>query len=584
MKVLNGVSVSPGIAIGTAVVIDADGHRVSPRHIEAAQVDAEVSRMREAFAAAAREARERQQAIAKEYGRPISDILGAHAQLLEGPILFHKAESLIRENRWGAEYAVSQVMSDIAASLSSRLGTESRWATRSADLLDIEQQILQQLMGQRRQQLRSRQGPLIILAADLSPSETANLDPTQVHGLATEGGGKASHTAIIAGALGLPAVVGIGSFLDEVTDGSTVIVDGQLGQVIIDPDEETLRKYQSRQNEFKNLEQKWLELRDIPAVTRDDHRIVLLGNIEFPHEAIHCKDRGAEGVGLYRTEFLYLGKSEDPTEEVHFEAYLEVLRELGPERPVVIRTLDLGADKFHMASWKVEPERNPFLGVRSIRLCLQNLSLFKTQLRAILRASRYGNVRIMFPMISTLAEIRQCKMVLNEVQEDLHEAGIPFNERIPVGTMIEVPSAAIMAEHFAREVDFFSIGTNDLAQYTLAADRTNENLADLYSPADPAVLRLMRGIVDAAHKAKIEVNICGEMSGDPLYTLLLLGMGLRQLSLTPQHIPEIKSVIRSVTMTEAKRVADEAMRLDTARDVLTYLREQNRRLVPEAFD
>jgi phosphotransferase system enzyme I (PtsI) len=250
---------------------------------------------------------------------------------------------------------------------------------------------------------------------------------------------------------------------------------------------------------------------------------------------------------------------------------------------MVIRTLDLGADKFSMASWKVEPERNPFLGVRSIRLCLRNLGLFKTQLRAILRASVHGDVRVMFPMISTLAEIRQCKLVLNEVREDLHYAGLPFNERIPVGTMIEVPSAAIMADQLAPELDFFSIGTNDLVQYTLAADRTNKNMAQLYSPADPAVLRLIRTVLRAASERGTQVNICGEMSGDPLYTLLLIGMGLRQLSLTPQHIPEIKTVIRSVTLTEATRVADEAMRLESARDVLTYLREQNRRLVPESF-
>jgi phosphoenolpyruvate-protein phosphotransferase (PTS system enzyme I) len=368
-----------------------------------------------------------------------------------------------------------------------------------------------------------------------------------------------------------------------VRDGCKVIVDGQHGHIILDPDDVTLEKYEAIRNNFRRLERQWSELRDQPAVTLDGHRIRLLGNIEFPSEARHCRERGAEGVGLYRTEFLYLGKTEDPTEEEHFAAYITVLEALGPNMPMVIRTLDLGADKFSMASWKVEPERNPFLGVRSIRLCLRNLGLFKTQLRAILRASGYGDVRIMFPMISTLAEIRQCKLLLNEVREDLHDAGVAFNERIPIGTMIEVPSAAIMADQLAKELDFFSIGTNDLVQYTLAADRTNENMAQLYSPADPAVLRLIQSVMRTTTERDIQVNICGEMSGDPLYTLLLLGMGLRQLSLTPQHIPEIKTVIRSVALTEAKRVADEAMTLESARDVLTYLREQNRRLVPEIF-
>jgi phosphotransferase system enzyme I (PtsI) len=582
MRILNGTAVSAGVAIGTGVVLDTEGHRVSPRHVDPGEVEGEVARMREAFAEAAREARESQVAISDKLGRQFGDILGAHAQLLESPIVAQKSEALVREQRNAAEYAVSRVIGEIAHSLS-RLGKDSRFGSRSADLMDIEAQVLRHLMGQRREALKCRPGPLVVLAADLSPSETAGMDPMRVHALVTESGGKASHTAIIASALEIPAVVGVGPFLDDVTDGCTIIVDGQEGRIIIDPDDETLEKYEAARSNFRKLQRQWSELRDEPAVTLDGHRVALHGNIEFPTEAEHCRDRGAEGVGLYRTEFLYLGKDEDPSEEEHLTAYMAVLKAMGPDRPVVIRTLDLGADKFHMASWKVEPERNPFLGVRSIRLCLRNLGLFKTQLRAILRASGHGDVRIMFPMISTLAEIRKCKLLLNEVREDLHDAGVPFNDRIAVGTMIEVPSAAIMAEQLARELDFFSIGTNDLVQYTLAVDRTNEHLAELYSPADPAVLRLIRQVIRAADERDIQVNICGEMSGDPLYTLLLLGMGLRQLSLTPQHIPEIKTVIRSVTLTEAKRVADEAMRLESARDVLTYLREQNRRLVPEVF-
>jgi phosphotransferase system enzyme I (PtsI) len=293
-------------------------------------------------------------------------------------------------------------------------------------------------------------------------------------------------------------------------------------------------------------------------------------------------------VGLYRTEFLYLDRQLDPSEDEHLDAYLEVLRAVGPGRPVVIRTLDLGADKFlpsdSTASALTEHalhERNPFLGLRSVRLCLQNLPLFKTQLRAILRASAFGDVRIMFPMISTLLELRQCKMILAEVREDLEEEGIAFNGRLPVGTMIEVPSAAILAEQLAREVDFFSIGTNDLVQYTLAADRNNETVASLYSPGDPAVLRLLDGVVQAAERHGIAVNVCGEMSGEPQYTMLLLGLGLRQLSVAPHSLPEIKRIIRSATIAEAVKVAQEAMRLPTARDVNNYLREQNRRLLGE---
>jgi phosphotransferase system enzyme I (PtsI) len=319
-------------------------------------------------------------------------------------------------------------------------------------------------------------------------------------------------------------------------------------------------------------------LRDLPAETSNGQRILLLGNIEFPQEAKHCLERGADGVGLYRTEFLYLNRKSDPTEAEHVEAYLTVIRTLGP-KPVVIRTLDLGADKF--ADAEAHAERNPSLGLRSVRLCLRNLTLFKTQMRAILRASAFGDVRIMFPMVSTLLELRQCKMILAEVKEDLEEEGIPFNKKLPVGTMIEVPSAALLADQMAREVSFFSIGTNDLIQYTLAADRTNENVASLYSPGDPAVLRLIEMVVQAAAKQGVEVSVCGEMSGEPIYTMLLLGMGLRQLSVTPHNIPEIKKIIRSVSVEEANEVAQEVLRLETARDVNSFLREKTRRILPE---
>jgi phosphoenolpyruvate-protein phosphotransferase (PTS system enzyme I) len=384
--------------------------------------------------------------------------------------------------------------------------------------------------------------------------------------------------------LEIPAVVGLGRFLTDVSGGDPVIVDGNRGVIILNPDEETLERYEQTRKTFGTFASKLTELRALPAETRDGSRIGLMGNIEFPHEAEHCLERGADGVGLYRTEFLYLNKTEDPSEDQQYEAYMAVLRSLGKERPVVIRTLDLGADKFFRQADKgPQEERNPSLGLRSVRVCLRNLVLFKTQLRAILRASYHGNVRIMFPMISTLLELRQCKMILADVKEELEEEGIPFNAKLPVGTMIEVPSAAIMADELAREANFFSVGTNDLIQYTLAADRTNENVASLYSPGDPAVLRLIENVVRAGKKHSIDVSVCGEMAGEPLYTMLLLGMGLRQLSVAPQNIPEIKKIVRSVTIEEAKQVAEEALRLETARDINNYLREKTRRILPEVL-
>jgi phosphotransferase system enzyme I (PtsI) len=584
MKLLRGIPVSPGVAIGAAVVLDTEGFRAAERHVEPGQVAGEVTRLRGALAVAAREARESQSAIADKLGRQVGDIFGAHAQLLEAPTVLREAETLIREQLLAAESAVSRVIARYTKALAS-LGQDNRFAARGADLLDVEKRILDQLLGQRREQLKNRPGPLVLVAHDLTPSETAGLDPTRVHGFITEAGGRTSHTAIMAGALDIPAVVGVGAFLADVTDGATLIVDGNHGVLILDPDPATLAQYQAARTLFKSRHSSLRdELRHRPAVTADGHRVHLWGNIEFPHEAAHCIEHGAEGVGLYRTEFLYLGKETDPSEEEHFAAYLQVLKGLGPDQPMVIRTLDLGADKFNMPSWNVQPEKNPFLGLRSIRLCLSNLTLFKTQLRAILRASAFGDVRIMFPMISTLMELRHCKLILQEVREDLDDEGIAYNSALRIGTMIEVPSAAIIADQICREVDFVSIGTNDLIQYTLAADRTNESMAGLYNPADPAVLRLIKTVIDAAGRTNIEVNICGEMSGDPLFTLLLVGLGLTQLSLTPHNIPEIKTIIRSATLAEAARVADEVMRLETARDVTNYLRDQTRRLLPDAVD
>jgi phosphotransferase system enzyme I (PtsI) len=581
MEIKRGIAVSPGVVIGPALVLDTESFRIPERFVEGDRLADEIKRLHQALKAAAVEARANEQAIADKLGRQYGAIFGAHAVLIEDTTLAQETESLIRDHGFSAEYAVSRVMREHAKALQSL--NRGHFAARAADLFDIEKLLLRNLLGHRREHLKQLKEPVIVLAHDLAPSETAALDPNKVVAFATEAGGRASHTAIMAGALEIPAVVGLGKFLTDVSGGDLVIVDGNRGLVILDPDEETRELYEKTRSNFRNFESRLVELRDLPAVTRDGTRIMLLGNIEFPNEAAHCAERGADGVGLYRTEFLYLGKQSDPGETEHLEAYLTVLRLVG-KKPVVIRTLDLGADKFSMTPESAKEERNPFLGLRSVRLCLRNLTLFKTQMRAILRASAAGDVRILFPMVSTVLELRQCKMILAEVKEDLEEDGIPFNRKIPVGTMIEVPSAAIMAEQLAREVNFFSIGTNDLIQYTLAADRTNETVASLYSPGDPAVLRLIDAVMKAASKNQLDVNVCGEMSGEPIYTMLLLGMGLRQLSVTPHNIPEIKKIVRSVSLDEARQVAQEALQLETARDVNNYLREQTRRILPEVVN
>ncbi|MFL5330893.1 MAG: phosphoenolpyruvate--protein phosphotransferase [Gemmataceae bacterium] len=582
MGIKRGIAVSAGVAYGRVVVLDTNWLNIPNRNVSNDQTKSEIDRLRKAMAAAAQDSREYQVSVNQQLGRHYGAIFEAHALLLEDPSLIDEATRLIEENAFSAEYAFTRVTNRYAQAFQNLQGNLSL-ASRAADLADIERRVLSHLMGERRKDLESLEGPVIVLAHDLTPSETAQLDTNSVQGFATEAGGRTSHTAIIAGALEIPALVGVGSFLSEISSGDDAIIDGNRGLLIINPDEETRRQYESDRASYATFEQQLDELRDVPAVTKDGVKVTLLGNIEFPHETSHVLEKGAEGIGLYRTEFLYLGRTTDPMEEEHYQAYTEVLRLLPKGQPLVIRTLDVGGDKFQTRTGHAIDEQNPFLGLRSIRLCLQSLGLFKTQLRAILRAGLLGSVRILFPMIATLRELRQCKLVLSEVKEDLDDEGIQYGRDVPIGTMIEVPSAAIVAAQLVREVDYLSIGTNDLVQYLLAADRTNEHVAELYNAADPAVLQLIQQVLDAGKQAGKPVNACGEMSGEPIYTALLLGMGLRQFSVTPHHIPGIKRIVCATSILEAEQVAREALRLETATEVTNYLRDQMRRLLPDSL-
>jgi phosphotransferase system enzyme I (PtsI) len=584
-----GKAVSPGIAIGPALVLDTEGVLISQRTVPPDHVDAEIVRLRRALDEVARAARADRERMTARLGPTIGNIYAVQQSMLEGDIFRNQIEEHIRSLKYSAEYAVSRVLRGIVKRWEEVIelrgnpgGAGAEIRRNITECIDIERQLLAALMGHPTNPFGNLTEPVIVLANDLMPSDTADFSAHTVRAFATESGGATSHTAILAGALELPAIVGIGRFLTDVSGGDTVIVDGTDGLLIIDPADDTLSRYEAKRAELLARPDRYESLRDKPSVTDDGTPIRLLGNIELAQEAAHCIDRGAEGVGLYRTEFLYLNKTAHPSEEEHYEAYTSVLRVFGASRPVVIRTLDLGADKFSSVSGAVKDEKNPFLGLRSVRLCLNNLDLFKTQLRAILRAAVHGNLHVMFPMISTVDELRQCIAILKDVKEDLEDAQIPFKSEVPVGTMVEVPSAALLSDVLAREVDFFSIGTNDLIQYTLAADRNNENVANLYNPADPAVLRLIRQVVQAAQreqsKRPFEVNVCGEMSGEPLYVPLLVGLGLRQLSATPRKIPEIKRVIRHLKVTEAQRIAETALSMDSARQVSSYLRDQLRRM------
>jgi len=412
-------------------------------------------------------------------------------------------------------------------------------------------------------------------------SQTANFDRRHVLGLATDAGGRTSHTAIIARALGIPAVVGLKDASISTNPGNTVIIDGNRGIVIIDPDEETIAEHQRYLQRRVKFEHTLDQLRDLPAITADGHEINLLGNIEFPEEAQTVLAKGGKGIGLYRTEFLYLGTETEPTEEDHYRAYCKVLEVMG-DLPVCIRTLDLGADKYTQARSPV-PERNPFLGLRSIRFCFQHLDIFTTQLRAILRASMKGNISLLFPLITNLTELRQAKMIVRDVMEDLEEEGIEIRTDVPIGMMVEVPSAALQCNQFAQEVDFFSIGTNDLIQYTMAVDRTNEKVSPLFTAANPSVLRLIKEVIRAGQRYEVDVALCGEMGSEPEYVLLLLGMGLRTLSVAPPAIPEIKKTIRSITIEHARRVARQVATFDSDKQIISYLRDQIRQVLPEVY-
>jgi len=576
MEVRRGIAVAPGVAIGPALVLGSEDFRIPQRFVRVDAVDTELSRFRAALAAAVTEISGHEQLAAARLGQQYGAIFAAHRQLVQDPKLVKDIEDLIRQKCYSPEFASSRVLRKYAKTLQN-LG-DRYFAERANDLFDLEKRLLRHLLGERREELTQLTAPVLVLAHNLTPSETANLDKKFVLGFATEVGGKSSHTAILAGALELPAVVGVGSFLADVSGGESIIIDGDEGTVIIDPDEETLGSYRDAERKSRTAAVKLSSLGPLRSETRDGVPIHIYGNIEFPDEVDHCSERGAEGIGLYRTEFLYLESDQEPTEEVQYAAYTRVLKAF-PNGPVVIRTLDLGAEKFPQSMQEViEATPNPALGLRSLRLTLHNLPLFKTQLRAILRAATEGDVRIMFPLVSTLLELRQAKMILGDVIEDLEEQKVAFNPKVKVGMMVEVPSAALMADEFAREVDFFSIGTNDLIQYTLAVDRGNPAVANLYSSADPSVLRLIEGVVRAAQKYNLPVSVCGQMSSDPIYIPLLVGMGLRELSVTPQSLLEVKQAVRNLNLAQARGILDHARTLDVARDVESYLRGEMKKL------
>lgn len=579
MEIKKGIGVSAGVVVCQALILSQDDLRIGKRAIPASLIDAERQRLSEALAGSRADIRQLRDNTTKELGPETGAIFNFHLGLLDDPTLLDTFYQGIEKNRFTAEYAVSQSLREYSKQFLRQKDLYFR--ERVKDIYDIERRLINKLQGHERVRLSEITEPVCLVAHDLTPSQTASLDRTKIRAICIDAGGRTSHTAIIANSMGIPAIVGLENITGEINPGDTLIVNGQSGVVIINPDEVTLlehKKYEIRQVEFeKSME----EMRELPARTKDGTEITLMGNIEFPHEVENTLAKGAVGIGLYRTEFLYLASEQEPTEEDHYGAYAEAIRKL-EGRPIVIRTLDLGADKY--TPWqKRDPEDNPFLGCRSIRLCLANLDMFKVQLRAILRASILGDVRVMFPMITTPMELRQAKMVLKDVMEELDEEGIPYNPYLPVGMMVEVPSAALMASTYAKECDFFSIGTNDLIQYTLAVDRGNQKVASLYTGAHPAVLSLIRNVIRVGNRANINVSLCGELGADIEFVILLVGMGLRTLSITPHSIPEVKKVIRGIDIAEAQKVARRVMSFEHTQQILSYLKDETRKVIPEAY-
>ncbi len=579
MQVRSGIAVSPGVVVGPALVLGSENFRIPHKYVSRKAVDAELRRFQSALDHVCQDIEEHEILVGEQLGSQYAAIFAAHLQMAKDPKLVGDVEALIQKKNYSPEYAVSKTLRGLAEQMQN-LG-DNYLADRALDIFDLEKRLLRQLLGESREELSNLTEPVIILAHDLTPGETATLNTEFVLGFATEVGVHTSHTAILAGALEIPAVVGLGRCLAGISGGESVILDGDHGQVIIEPDEQATTRYRDTQERNIRVRERLENLETVESITQDGHRIQTFGNIEFPGEVEQCVKRGADGVGLYRTEFLYLGGNREPTEEDHFNAYRDVFTACG-DRPVVIRTLDIGADKIPARIRDRFPtSQNPMLGLRSIRLSLQGTPLFKVQLRAILRAAVHGSAKIMFPLVSTLLEFRQAKMILMDVMEDLEDEGIPFSRDISVGMMVEVPSAVILADEFAREVDFFSIGTNDLIQYTLACDRSDPSVANLYRSGDPSILRMLQMVLKAANEHDRPVTVCGQMTSDPRFVPLLLGLGLRQLSATPHSIPRLKEVITHISIPEAERIAEHACSLDLARDVEHYLLGELGRICPD---
>jgi phosphotransferase system enzyme I (PtsI) len=562
--IFHGIAVSAGVARASIHLLSRTQLVVRRQPIPIQEVSREIQRLEKALVDIRREIQDVQHRVSSDMGAENAAIFDAHLLVLEDPVILDEVTRLIQTEHLNAEFAYQCVVERYTTSLAKL--DDSYLRERVTDIEDVASRVIHNLVGHKAgDELRGIEEPCIVIAHDLAPSMTAHLDPAKVLGFATDGGSRTSHTAILARSLQIPAVVGLGNITEAVQTGMQALLDGYDGLVILNPSEATLARYGQLAAKRESLLIQIREAIREPAVTRDGRRVVVSGNIEEPQDVAAVSANGAEGVGLFRTEYLFIDRDAFPSEDEQYESYREVAATLMPD-PVIIRTLDLGGDKFRHLT--VPKEMNPFLGWRAIRFCLHERDVFRSQLRAILRASAHGNVKMMYPMISGLEELRQANELLDECKNQLRSEGKTFNEQIEVGAMVETPSAAMIAESLARRLKFLSLGTNDLIQYSLAVDRTNDKIAHLYEPTHPGILRLIRATVAAAHRHGIWAGVCGEMAGDTVLVPLLLGLGVDELSAAPPVVPQIKYLIRRLNLADARQLAEFALTSESGGDVL----------------
>lgn len=556
-SILNGIAASDGIAFGKAYTLVEPDLSFEKKTID--NVDAEIERFHSALKTSENELGKIRAKVANEQGEENAAIFDAHILVLQDPELISAIEDKTKTDKVNIENALKET-TDMFISMFEDMDNEYM-RERAADIKDVTKRILAHLLGVTLPNPGMIEEQSIVIAVDLTPSDTAQINKEFVKGFVTDIGGRTSHSAIMARSMEIPAIVGSKAATTTIKVDDHLIVDGINGEVHINPSEELIEEYNKRNEEFQSKKAEWAVFKDEPTVSSDNHQVELAANIGSPQDISSIIENGAEGVGLYRTEFLYMEGTELPSEEVQFEAYKSVLENMG-DKPIVVRTLDIGGDK-KLPYWEFPEEMNPFLGVRAVRLTLKEKFVFRTQLRALLRASVYGNLKIMFPMIATLDEFREAKALLLEEEQNLRNEGVAVSDSIEVGIMVEIPSTAVLADQFAKEVDFFSIGTNDLIQYTFAADRMNEQVSYLYQPYNPAILRLVKMVIDAAHAEGKWAGMCGEMAGDPIAVPILLGLGLDEFSMSATSILRARSQIKGLNKKDMEILAEKALNLQT---------------------